>query len=161
MRSRFSALDPIGARLIEAQVTVESAGDPQAMSPVGAIGLLQLMPGTAAELGVRDARDPRDNLIGGVRYLRIQHEHFPEIPEAPDRLRWSWAAYNGGRGNCNQALRLASADKVENRWRWAIGRNYLFHRDCVVAGRRPDYRQMWAYVDRIECVARLLARGAA
>jgi membrane-bound lytic murein transglycosylase F len=149
-----------GARWIEAQVTVESAGDPDAVSPVGAVGLMQLMPGTAAELGVRDPRDPQQNLVGGVTYLRRQFEHFPEIPEVPDRLRWSWAAYNGGRGYCNKALSLARRDEIEDRWRWSVGRHYLFHRECEVATRRPDYRQMWDYVDRIEYVNRLLMRVA-
>jgi hypothetical protein len=58
-------LDPA---LVRAVVLAESAGDPRAVSPAGAIGLMQLMPGTAAALGV-DPWDPFDNLRGGVQYL--------------------------------------------------------------------------------------------
>lgn len=94
-----------GPRWIEAQVHTESAGDPHAVSVSGARGLLQLMPGTAAELGVlpHEVESPQVNLRAGVRYLRIQFEHFPEIPDRLDRLRWSFAAYNCGRGYCLEA----------------------------------------------------------
>jgi len=69
-------------------VQQESGWNPGAVSPKGAVGLAQLMPETAAVLGV-DARDPRQNLEGGARYLRMQFETFLD-------WRLALAAYNAG-----------------------------------------------------------------
>src|SRR5262245_12590530 len=60
----------VDTRLVEAIVQVESAGNPMAVSPKGARGLMQLMPERAVELGVRDSFDPRQNVDGGVRHMR-------------------------------------------------------------------------------------------
>ena len=77
--------------LIEALVWQESRWRTDAVSPVGARGLAQLMPGTARELGV-DAADPFANLEGGARYLREQLDRFDgDIEKA-------LAAYNAGPG---------------------------------------------------------------
>ncbi len=54
----------------------ESAFDPQAVSTVGASGLMQLMPPTAQEMYVKDIFDPKDNIEGGVRYLRVLANEF-------------------------------------------------------------------------------------
>src|SRR5512147_822853 len=64
--ARRHGLDP---ELVIAVVSVESGFRAQALSPKGAQGLMQLMPGTAASLGVEDAFDPEQNLDGGVRHL--------------------------------------------------------------------------------------------
>jgi hypothetical protein len=157
---------PDGWRWIIAQVQVESAGDPRAVSRVGAMGLLQLMPATASELGVSKPLDPTQNLSGGIRYLRAQYQALHEVPEHLDRLLWSFAAYNAGRGYLdfnggavNTCLELAARDEPAIWWRWDVGRYWLMHRDLVVRGRYPDYRQAWTYVARIRALAAGLGAG--
>ena len=81
-----TGLDP---KLLHALVIIESAYNIRAVSPVGAMGLTQLMPGTARELGVSNAFDTEQNLRAGARYLAIQIGRFSDI-------RLALAAYNSG-----------------------------------------------------------------
>jgi soluble lytic murein transglycosylase-like protein len=77
-------------RLIRAVIRAESGFDARAVSPRGALGLMQLMPETAAILGVRDPFNPRDNIHAGARHLRAMMERFrSDLPMA-------LAAYNAG-----------------------------------------------------------------
>jgi len=80
----------IPTRIFEKLVTVESNWKPKAVSHAGAIGLAQLMPGTARRLGV-DPWDPAQNLEGGARYLSQQYRKFRT-------WRLALAAYNAGPG---------------------------------------------------------------
>jgi soluble lytic murein transglycosylase-like protein len=81
------ALDP---SLVLAVIQAESGFNPKAVSPKGAMGVMQLMPGTAERFGVRDPFDVEDNLKGGVAYLRWLLDHFDgSVPLAV-------AAYNAG-----------------------------------------------------------------
>ena len=64
-RALGAALSGVGAALVEAIVANESGFDPRATSPAGAQGLMQLVPSTAAALGVGDAYDPAQNVRGG------------------------------------------------------------------------------------------------
>ena len=76
--------------LVKAVIHAESSYNPQALSPKGAKGLMQLMPGTAQDLKVVDSFDPQDNIRGGVRYLRFLLDTFKgDVPLA-------LAAYNAG-----------------------------------------------------------------
>ena len=77
-------------RLIWAVIRAESGFQPRAMSRRGAGGLMQLMPETAAILGVRDVFDPHQNIDAGVRHLRALIERFSHD------LRLAVAAYNAG-----------------------------------------------------------------
>lgn len=76
--------------LVKAVMHTESAFDPQALSHVGASGLMQLMPGTAREMYVKDIFDPKENIEGGVRYLRVLANEFDG-----DMVKMV-AAYNAG-----------------------------------------------------------------
>ncbi len=94
--AELSARFDLSPSLIEAMVWQESRWRHNAVSPVGAQGLAQLMPGTARELGV-DPRDPFANLEGGARYLREQLDRFD------GNLEKALAAYNAGPGRVERS----------------------------------------------------------
>src|SRR5687767_7579500 len=98
-RNRFASLIAETARehklspaLLHAVITVESGYDPAARSRKGAVGLMQLMPGTAKRYAVTDIWDPRQNLSGGARYLSDLLAMFS------NDLSLALAAYNAGEG---------------------------------------------------------------
>jgi len=80
----------VDERLVRAVLTQESGGDPRAVSPKGALGLMQLMPETAALMGVSDPFDPEENVAGGVKYLKLCLKRFG------DDVTLALAAYNAG-----------------------------------------------------------------
>lgn len=87
-----AALYQIPEQLVRAVIRVESDYDPRAISSAGARGLMQLMPTTAERMQVRDIHDPRENIFGGVRYLRVLANMFN------GDLELTLAAYNAGEG---------------------------------------------------------------
>jgi soluble lytic murein transglycosylase-like protein len=88
--ARTYDLDP---RMIRAVMQAESAFNAMAVSPVGALGLMQLMPDVATELGVTDPLDPRQNIMAGSKYLK-------QLLDAHDgNVRLALASYNAGPGN--------------------------------------------------------------
>lgn len=91
----------IPSSLIRAVMRAESLGDARALSPKGAMGLMQIMPETWAELRLRyglgtDPYDPRDNITAGTAYLRELHDRYGE--------RGFLAAYNAGPGRYDDHL---------------------------------------------------------
>ncbi|MCU0579779.1 MAG: lytic transglycosylase domain-containing protein [Desulfobacterota bacterium] len=91
--AKFYDLDQ---KLIKAVIQVESNYNPLARSPKGAQGLMQLMPGTARDLEVSDPYNPRQNIIGGSRYLRYLLDLFN------NDVSLALAAYNAGPERVNQ-----------------------------------------------------------
>jgi soluble lytic murein transglycosylase-like protein len=97
-KSKFSNLiasaanrNGVEEKLVHAVIQTESAYNANAVSHAGAVGLMQLMPGTARRYGVTDRNDPVQNVDGGTRYLRELLDMFNDI-------RLAVAAYNAGEG---------------------------------------------------------------
>ena len=91
--AQTQGLDPY---LIKAVIKVESDFDPNIVSSKGACGLMQLIPGTAKLVKVTNVFDPRDNIHGGARYLRMMVDRFS------GRLDYALAGYNAGPGRVEQ-----------------------------------------------------------
>ena len=88
--SQKHGVDP---ELLLAMMYTESTLNPRATSRTGAKGLMQLMPGTAKEVGVRNPYDPRENVMGGAKYIRkLSDKYGGDISKALQ-------AYHGGPGN--------------------------------------------------------------
>ncbi len=87
-----AALYRIPEALVRAVIKAESNFDPRAVSPANAHGLMQLLPSTAERMMVTDIFDPRQNILGGTRYLRILANTFN------GNLQLTVAAYNAGEG---------------------------------------------------------------
>jgi soluble lytic murein transglycosylase-like protein len=107
-------LDP---SLIKAVIKTESNFNHKAVSPAGAQGLMQLMPGTAREMGVKDPFSPLDNIWGGARYLkRMLDSHGGNLNRA-------LAAYNWGPGNL-QKYGNKRMPRETRRYIEVVNRNY-------------------------------------
>ncbi len=147
--------------LVKAVVKVESNFDHTAISPCGAIGLMQIMPETAADLGYSrdDLLDPYLNLAAGTLYLAQQYSHFPEIQHFIERMKFALASYNGGRGYINKALALARRFEGKTigqygqwqQWKYASQKLRVEACKLKIGGqwKRPDWQQIVNYVQKV------------
>ncbi|MDR9374239.1 MAG: transporter substrate-binding domain-containing protein [Schleiferiaceae bacterium] len=144
--SRYDSLikkfaDSIGWdwRLLASQVYQESRFDPRTQSWAGAQGLLQIMPSTAGDLGIKRPFNPEQNLRAGTQYLEEIWAKWDEIPDSAQRIKFTMASYNCGYGHLLDAQRLAEKygkdpqvydDNVEVLLRKMSSRKY--YRDPIV-----------------------------
>lgn len=127
-------------RLLAAQCYQESGFDPRAVSWAGAQGLMQIMPSTAARLGLprSEVFDPERNIEAAVRYLFLLDESFSDIRNRQERINFVLAAYNGGAGHVRDAMALTQKNG-RNPHRWVDVDPYIlklsqpqYYRDPVV-----------------------------
>ena len=117
---RYAAIVGWDWRLLVAQCYQESAFDPQAISWAGAQGLMQIMPSTAAHLGINasDVFEPEKNIEAGVRYLKELNQAFSDIRPQSARIPYVLAAYNGGVNHIRDAMALTRKyGKSDKAWR--------------------------------------------
>jgi membrane-bound lytic murein transglycosylase F len=114
---RHAATAELDWRLLTAQMFQESRFDPQARSHAGAIGLMQMMPATARQLGVENLEDPEEQIRAGVEYMDWLYDRFPSELLFTDRMAFALAAYNAGYGHVSDARRVAEQQgRDPNRW---------------------------------------------
>ncbi|MGE0084378.1 MAG: membrane-bound lytic murein transglycosylase MltF [Desulfococcaceae bacterium] len=102
--------------LIAAQIYQESHFNPQARSPAGAVGLMQIVQPTGKSLNITDLTEPEENIEAGVRYLKDLHNFFDRA-EGDDRLHIALAAYNIGQGHILDARNIARSKGLDpDKW---------------------------------------------
>lgn len=126
--AEYYGIDP---NLLAAQAWAESTNNPNAVSKAGAQGLMQIMPGTAAELGVKDPFDPWQSAYGGANYLSQQMRRFG------GDLDQALAAYNAGPGNVQKYGGVPPFKETQEYVRKIKSRYGLLDADPVVRGSAP------------------------
>ena len=132
-------------RLLGSQMFQESRFRPRAQSWAGAMGLLQIMPGTASDLGLQDPYDPEQNVEAAVRYLKWLEENYwaDEIRDPQERLKFILASYNAGAGHVMDAQRLAAAEGGDSTV-WEDVAYWLLQKSDPAVYNRPEVRHGYA-----------------
>ena len=103
-----SALYQIPSKLLRAVAKAESGFNPKAVSKAGAMGVMQLMPGTARSLGVSDPYNARQNILGGAKYLKQNLDRFG------GDVSLALAAYNAGPGSVTKYGGIPPSNETQN-----------------------------------------------
>ena len=154
---RYSSTAGWDWRLLAAQCYQESGFDPQAVSSMGAQGLMQLMPFTADAMGVpADKRfDPEHNISAAARYIKKVSQMFADIKDAGERIRFTLAAYNGGVGHVQDAQILARK-AGRNHQLWQEVAPYILLLSEPQYYRDPDVRYGYMRGSETEAYVRLI-----
>lgn len=154
---RYSGTAGWDWRLLAAQCYQESGFDPQAVSSMGAQGLMQLMPATADAMGVPEDKrfDVEQNISAAVRYIRKISLSFADIKDAEERIRFTLAAYNGGVGHVQDAQILARKAGRDH-FRWQEVAPYILLLAQPQYYRDPDVRYGYMRGSETEAYVRLI-----
>ncbi len=174
---KHAAKHKLDWRLITALIVQESGFNKNAESPAGAMGLMQLMPKTAKELGITDPYNATENIAGATRYFRSLYDLYPES-SPPNRVRIALASYNGGRGHIKDAQSIAT-HQHDTPHQWMCLRKSLklltkkekaLHRHVWESGMPPHgyfrgytetlhyVKQVMKYYDRLRYYANIVHR---
>lgn len=145
----YAELNGILFERAKRQMVAESRGDPHIVSPAGAIGLFQLMPATAKELGV-DPNDIEGNVKGGTLYQALQIRQVQRFLGSyqageEDVYRMALAAYNAGAGYVMVAIQAIRKKGVTATWEHFLPALAQVR----FKGKRPDWRRVDGYVHEI------------
>ena len=120
-------------RLLASLVYQESQFDPGSQSWAGAVGLMQVMPTTGKELGVKDLANPQENVRAGRAFLQRLQGIWKKIPNSSERLKFILASYNAGPGHVLDAQRLArKLGKDPQKWEGNVA-------ECLLLKSEPEY----------------------
>lgn len=153
----YSGVARMDWRLMAAQCYQESCFDPQAKSWAGACGLMQIMPATAAHLGLpmSQVHEPEANVAAAARYMAELQGHFSDIGDPAQRILFALAAYNGGFHHVRDAMNLARKHG-RNSHNWGEVREFVlrlsqpgYYTDPVVKYGYMRGSETAEYVDRI------------
>ncbi|MDX2168875.1 MAG: transglycosylase SLT domain-containing protein [Deltaproteobacteria bacterium] len=153
MIARYALAAGLDWRLVSAVIFEESRFDPDSESSAGAVGLMQVMPAAAQDVGELRFQEPEANVRTGVRYLQRLAREYAAAPER-DRLALMLAAYNMGMGHVRDAQVLARRFGYDPlRWDGAMDVMVsLLEEPSIAAAARNGYaqgRSVVGYVDRV------------
>ena len=157
MFMRYAPMARWDWRLLAAQCYQESCFDPKAYSWAGARGLMQIMPATAAQIGLPESKmyDPEENIYAAVRYIIKLTSHFQDIRDPRERQLFVLGSYNGGFFHIRDAMALAKKDG-KNPHRWDDVSEYVlklsmpqYYNDPVVKYGYMRGQETATYVSRI------------